>query len=172
MKTPEYIRCPRCELNYIHKKDKFCEVCKKEMQVGGGADFVDLDLDLCPICKTNYIQPDEIMCASCLAERNASGDIDDNNDWEDYIQRDEQEIDDANEEVGDMSSIKSYDDDDLLDSDLAMQDDEDDLDFAEDVDDDSEDDDESDSGEDDEFDDIDIDDYDEEDNEEDEDDDE
>ena len=69
MKKITYIRCPRCELNYIDKNDKFCSVCKQEMQVGGGNDVDELDLELCPICKTNYIQPDEIMCASCLAER-------------------------------------------------------------------------------------------------------
>ena len=30
----KYIKCPRCELNYIVKKDKFCEVCKQEMKAG------------------------------------------------------------------------------------------------------------------------------------------
>ena len=67
MKKPVYIRCPRCELNYIQKKDKFCPVCKAEMEAK--RDYIDdVDLELCPICKTNYIQPDEIMCASCLKE--------------------------------------------------------------------------------------------------------
>lgn len=32
MKKPVYIRCPRCELNYIQKKDKYCSVCKAEME--------------------------------------------------------------------------------------------------------------------------------------------
>ena len=31
MKKPVYIRCPRCELNYIEKKDKLCSVCKAEL---------------------------------------------------------------------------------------------------------------------------------------------
>ena len=61
MKKPVYIRCPRCELNYIQKKDKYCSVCKAEMEAK--RDYVDdIDLELCPICKTNYIQPDEIVC--------------------------------------------------------------------------------------------------------------
>ena len=27
-----YIKCPRCELNFILKKDKLCPVCKQEMR--------------------------------------------------------------------------------------------------------------------------------------------
>ena len=65
----QYIRCPRCELNYIFKKDKFCNVCKMEMKALGtlGAEE-NTDLEICPICKTNYIGPDEEMCASCARE--------------------------------------------------------------------------------------------------------
>lgn len=162
MKTSEYIRCPRCELNYIHKKDKFCEVCKQEMQVGGGEDISDLDLELCPICKTNYIQPDEVMCATCLAEHNSADSVnDDSEDWESYIQRDDEENDDANEEIGDMASIKTFgeDDDDVLDSDI--DDDEDDIDFSEDMDDEDKDNGKDDENKDeDDFDeDLDIDDF-------------
>ena len=58
-KVNEYIKCPRCELNYIIKKDKFCDVCKSEMKAGilEENDFDELEegLDLCPICKVNYI---------------------------------------------------------------------------------------------------------------------
>ena len=51
MKKPVYVRCPRCELNYIQKKDKYCSVCKSEMEAK--KDYVDdFDLELCPICKT------------------------------------------------------------------------------------------------------------------------
>ena len=49
-----YIRCPRCELNYIKKSDKYCDVCKKEMKLIK-SDESD-DLELCPICKVNFIQ--------------------------------------------------------------------------------------------------------------------
>ena len=67
MKKPVYIRCPRCELNYIQKKDKMCSVCKAELAAKD--DYIDdMDLELCPICKTNYIQSNEIMCANCLKE--------------------------------------------------------------------------------------------------------
>ena len=142
------------------------------MQVGGGEDYADLDLELCPICKTNYIQPDEIMCSNCLAEKNAAGDSDDHGEWEDYMQRDEEELDDANEEIGDMSSVKSYDDDDdLLDSDIDMNDDDDGLDFSDDLDEDENSDDDDEENDDDELDNFDLDEIDDADSYDDEDDD-
>ncbi len=127
MKKATYIRCPRCELNYILKKDKICSVCKQEMQVGGGA-FDELDLELCPICKTNYIQPDEVMCATCLSERANDSTLDlRDDDWNNYINRDDAEDlgDSQEDEIGDMSSVKGLDDDD--DDDIVEDDDFDDL---------------------------------------------
>ncbi len=154
MKKVTYIRCPRCELNYITKGEKFCSVCKQEMQVGGGDSVDDLDMELCPICKTNYIQPDELMCPTCYAERmnDPNYDGDEDKEWDDYINRDDQEEDygdSSDEELGDMASVKDLDDDldddlDLPDDDLDVisdDDDKDDLDddddeFADDLDDD------------------------------------
>ena len=86
------------------------------MQVGGG-DFVDeSELEVCPICKTNYIQPDEIMCASCYAERanDPNFDGEEDSEWNDYINRDEEDMiaDNPDEELGDMASVKDLDDDD------------------------------------------------------------
>ena len=44
----QYIKCPRCELNYIVKKDKFCEVCKQEMKAGslGMDEFDEFELSI------------------------------------------------------------------------------------------------------------------------------
>ena len=118
MKKVTYIRCPRCELNYIIKKDKFCSVCKQEMQVGGG-EIDELDLELCPICRTNYIQPDEVMCVSCLTERTNDPNYDENDDWSAYLTRDDDdELDGGqDEETGDMTTVSSLDgdDDDMVD---------------------------------------------------------
>lgn len=168
MKKVSYIRCPRCELNYITKEEKYCSVCKKEMQVGGG-DFVDeAELEICPICKTNYIQPDEIMCASCYAERanDPNFDGEEDSEWNQYINRDEEDMisDNPDEELGDMASVKDLDDDDDDyddfddDDDLGVvMDDEDMLD-----DDDDEDFDDLDDDDDDDYDDLDDDDDDDE----------
>ena len=121
-KKPVYIRCPRCELNFILKKDKLCSVCKAEL-TSKGEDYIDdLDLELCPICKTNYIQADEVMCASCMKERaldsELHGDVDHSDDWDAYINRDDDEYIAPDEETGDMAVVSSLDDDDdLLDAD-------------------------------------------------------
>ena len=109
-----YIRCPRCELNYCLKKEKICSVCKAEMERDKDTLVDELDLELCPICKTNYIRPDEIMCASCLKERaeNADDINAQDDEWEEYINRDE-DMNDFNsddEETGDMASITDFDD--------------------------------------------------------------
>lgn len=172
MKKPVYIRCPRCELNYIEKKDKLCSVCKAELSSKKDEFLGDLDLELCPICKTNYIQPDEIMCSTCLKEHQGeAGDI--NTDWDEYLNRDEDEIVYDDEETGDMASVTEIGDvdDDILDDDLDtgigfddklddddsldLDDDEDlDEDFDEDLDDDLEDDEDLDLNDDDEDDDF------------------
>lgn len=166
MKKPVYIRCPRCEINFIQKKDKYCSVCKAEMEAK--KDYVDdLDLELCPICKINYIQPDEIMCASCLKEHpNEDGEL--SSDWDDYMVRDDEEdIVTAEDETGEMASVTDITKSSLLDDDEIAPDIDfpDDMPFGEDFDedDDFEDDDEDDEDDEDELDDDD--DYDDDDDE-------
>ena len=154
MKKPVYIRCPRCELNYIEKKDKLCSVCKAELSAKKEDFLDDLDLELCPICKTNYIQPDEIMCSTCLKEHQSEdGEV--NDDWEDYLNRDEEEIVEEDEETGDMVTITDEHDDSVLDDE--------DIDSGIGFDDKIDDDDEDDEEEDEEFDDDDLDELDEDD---------
>ena len=104
MKKPVYVRCPRCELNYIQKKDKLCSVCKAELAAKD--DYIDdIDLELCPICKTNYIQSDEIMCAACLKEHQTEdGEL--SGDWEDYLTReDDEDTMTIEDETGDMATV-------------------------------------------------------------------
>ncbi len=146
MRTPTYIRCPRCELNYIVKRDKYCEVCKQEMKISSANTF-DLDeeaeMEICPICKANYIQEDEIMCASCAKEKALEDGLYNDNDndshWTDYLEDDNDSILD-NEELGEMVSITDGEDDDE-----GVDDDDDDDDFdLDDLDDDDFDDDDDD----------------------------
>lgn len=173
MRKPVYIRCPRCELNYIEKKDKLCSVCKAELSAKKDEFVGDLDLELCPICKTNYIQPDEIMCSTCLKDHQ-SEDADNGNDWEDYLARDDDEIVYDDEETGDMASVTDLDDEILDDDDLdtgigfddRIDDEDDDLDADFDDEDNELDDDDLDLDDDD----IDLDDDDEDDDDEDDDD--
>lgn len=99
----QYIKCPRCELNYILKKDKFCDVCKSEMKAGilkendmDELEFLEEGMELCPMCKVNYINPGERMCITCQEEQ--VGDIkDDEPDWRGFVDKaddnDDEEID-------------------------------------------------------------------------------
>ena len=159
-----YIRCPRCELNYILKKDKLCNVCKLEMKaLGSLAAEENLDLELCPICKINYIGPDEVMCPSCMKERNFNPDSEEGaEDWEAYVNRDENDDFEApDEETGEMASVKDLDDDDDFDDDDLVFSDDDGFDEDEEDDKDSYDDDDFDDFDDDDDDDFDDDDFDE-----------
>ena len=157
MKPTDYIRCPRCELNYIQRKDKYCSVCQAEMNADPNA-YDDLDMETCPICKTNFIRPDEIMCSQCAKERSLNGDntIDIEDDWETYVEGEEDENSSLEEETGDMASVTDLDSDDDLDLDsdeLSEIDEEFDMDEEE-------------QDEDDEFSDDDLDDYDDDDDDE------
>lgn len=138
---PVYIRCPRCELNYIKKGEKLCSVCKSELD--GTSELDELDLEYCPVCKTNYIQPDEIMCATCAKERsldtNFHGDEYENDEWDEYINAKDT---DGYEEEDDEEFTQVHDADDDDDSDEEIEDEE--LDFEDEDDFDDEDEDEED----------------------------
>ncbi len=137
-----YIRCPRCELNFILKKDKFCNVCKKEMKALGsmGSDE-DLDLELCPVCKVNYINPNEDMCAVCAKEKALSEEDDEkdpSSNWESYTTPEDDDAGYSDDETSDMVSITSLGDDALeADDDMPLtledEDDEEEDDFDEDA---------------------------------------
>lgn len=124
MKNQTYIRCPRCELNYILKKDKFCNVCKQEMKALGTLGAEDnMDMELCPICKVNYINPDEGICFACAKEReNEDGEVKFNNDadWNNYASNEDEDINFDDEETGDMASITTLDDTPLGDDDMDL----------------------------------------------------
>lgn len=131
MKNPVYIRCPRCELNYIQKRDKYCNVCKMEMKAIGSMGIDEnLDLELCPVCKVNYINPDEDMCVACAKEKALEeglvNDVDNESDW-DIIGNDDG-IYSEEEETGDMVSITDLDDSPFDNEDtlaIGLEDDED-----------------------------------------------
>lgn len=59
----KYIKCPRCELNYIDsEKQEYCDVCLAELQ-GSKLKFADIDEDdrsrkdgTRPVCGVNYMR--------------------------------------------------------------------------------------------------------------------
>lgn len=168
VKKPVYMLCPRCEINYIQKKDKFCDVCKREMKPGALEDVEivedDFDLELCPVCKINYITDGENMCQSCM-EKTMEDENDENVNWREFLDKadddeddddilpivDEDDIDPAldNEFAKDLSEDEDFKDDleeeeddeeiDALDDDFDL-DDLDDIDLDDDEEEDDDDD--------------------------------
>jgi len=73
MANTNYIKCPRCDLNFIQKRDKLCPVCKQEMQALS-TNYADegSNMGMCPICKVNYITDEENVCNTCMVESDLS----------------------------------------------------------------------------------------------------
>ena len=125
---PRYIKCPRCELNYILSNQDYCEVCKQEMKAGY-QDEEELNDELmmeegaiCPICKVNYITDEaKGMCDSCYEENSTITDNDDNVDWRSFVNKDTSEDDEL-----DLLPVEN---DDEIDEELGNT-------FAKDLDDD------------------------------------
>ncbi len=117
-----YIKCPRCELNYILKKDKFCNVCKKEMKaLGSTGSEEDLDLELCPVCKVNFINLNEDMCAVCAKEKSLSEDTGEHDEnWTTYTTPEDDDAGYSDEEGSDMVSITTLDDPLESDDDIPL----------------------------------------------------
>lgn len=109
---PVYVLCPRCEINYIDKKEKYCAVCKAEMGMGDPSillpDEEDEEVDrVCPVCHINLLGEDEDICFECRKERDdqekqsseISEDEDNPSDWEPFGDEDEEEIPDGMQEM-------------------------------------------------------------------------
>ena len=109
----DYIKCPRCELNYIHKDDGYCDVCKAELKLGPQLVFaVDEDdeetMELCPVCKQVYIKAGEEMCAKCLEEesfKNDQIDMDKDEEWKNYLDDNEETDDLEDDEMQSLDEI-------------------------------------------------------------------
>lgn len=96
-----YIKCSRCELNYILAEEELCDVCKAELGLNTTITLLDDILEeedhvhLCPVCKTNTIGADEDMCESCQIARDAElAHSDDSDEWRTYIEDDAEDLED------------------------------------------------------------------------------
>ncbi len=113
----KYMKCPRCELNYIDaEKQEYCDVCLKELK-GLPSDFDDLDTDdeellteRCPICGENMMRAGDKMCEECRKkaeyETEEEPDPDEDDEWREYL--DDADDDDLAEEVGEID--ETFDD--------------------------------------------------------------
>ncbi len=140
----KYVKCPRCELNYIdEEKQEYCDVCLAELH-GDKLQFADLDeeeleeLDgeleqeeLCPVCGVNTLRYGEKLCESCKQkaseyETEEDIDIEKDEEWKNYLDEDDGDLtvddDTLQEELdaeldGEEEEEESFDDD-FFDEDL------------------------------------------------------
>ncbi len=98
-----YVKCPRCELNYIDAdKQEYCDICLAELK-GGRFDCVELadeeeeDMELCPICGENMMRVGEKMCDECKKktayEEESEVDPEKDEGWRDFIDDETEEVD-------------------------------------------------------------------------------
>lgn len=108
-----YIKCPRCELNYIDgEKQSYCDVCLKEMK-GLRTDADELEEDeeeelpteLCPVCGENMMRVGEKMCEECRKKaelEEEEPDPEEDDEWRNYLDDDEDE--DLGAEIGEIDA--------------------------------------------------------------------
>ncbi len=138
----EYVKCPRCDLNYMLKGEEYCDVCKAELKKGPTLIFaIDDDddgelLEICPVCHQRNIKPGESMCSRCAEEKEyleSREDLDDES-WKEYLDDD----DDEEEEDEEMLSLNKlaeeegeFDDEEEEDEEIETNNDDDDFDIVE-----------------------------------------
>lgn len=104
-----YIKCPRCELNYIDgEKQAYCDVCLKEMKgLKTDADELEeeeeseLPTELCPICGENMMRAGEKMCEECRKKseiEEEEPDPEEDDEWRNYLD----DTDDADADIGEI----------------------------------------------------------------------
>lgn len=160
----KYVKCPRCELNYIDsERQEYCDVCIAELK-GKKLQFADLDeedfeeLDaelggeeICPICGVNHVPVGEKMCESCKAQQEYEEDdvdIENDEEWKNYLEEDDSDLTVDEELQEEIEEEFSHDDEEEYDYDND-EDDFDDVDSLSDLEDDEFDDDEDDEDDDD-----------------------
>lgn len=160
----KYVKCPRCELNYIDsERQEYCDVCIAELK-GKKLQFADLDeedfeeLDaelggeeICPICGVNHVPVGEKMCESCKAQQEYEEDdvdIENDEEWKNYLEEDDSDLTVDEELQEEIEEEFSHDDEEEYDYDND-DDDFDDVDSLSDLEDDEFDDDDDDEDDDD-----------------------
>ena len=160
----KYVKCPRCDLNYMDSRQEYCDFCKAELGMKSNLVIEDEDEDvgldeeltkLCPICKRVYIGIDEDMCDACAAAKGEDAIDENDEEWRNYMDDDpdeyvEEKIEIPLDELQDEEEEEEEEEEEVA----PVDDFEDDFDYSGDPDDYDEDDD-------DDYDDDDDDDYDE-----------
>ncbi len=132
----KYIKCPRCDLNYMSAEEKYCDVCKAELKLDSPIKFVALEDDepeqvLCPICKRNYMDYGESMCRECKEESNeklmlepdTDVDPDSDEEWRNFLDEDEKDAisNKGDEETISLSQLEEEEAKELFDDDTEEE---------------------------------------------------
>ncbi len=59
-----FVKCPKCELNYMDENDKECKVCYREIH---GTDMPE-ETELCTICNEAPVMAGKDVCHFCYKE--------------------------------------------------------------------------------------------------------
>ncbi len=121
---PKYIKCPRCELNYILETEKLCPVCQAELKLSKDNSLSE-DMELCPICGQNFVSYDQPMCEECAKKRSLDDIVDEDDDGQDYEREASDEFNDIDSPADDDVEIVPFsalDDDDDEDDDDENED--------------------------------------------------
>ena len=108
-----FIKCPRCELNYIKEEEQYCSVCKREMK----GEAHDDPFELCSICNENPVMPGKDVCLMCYKEMTQQQGLRDdsmdetettevNIDMEDVSEMEEIELEGLPEDIGEQISLE------------------------------------------------------------------
>ncbi len=135
-----YMKCPRCELNYIDaEKQEYCDVCLKEMKgIPTDADEIeeseeDMPTELCPVCGENMMRAGEKMCDECKKKaeyEEEEPDPEEDDEWREYLDDDtDAELD---QEIGEIDETfdEEFDDEQEAEDEEYEGDDEEDLDYV------------------------------------------
>ena len=71
-----FVKCPRCELNYITESERYCKICLREMK----GSHVEDEMEMCSVCNEAPALPGHDVCLSCLKEMNGAGSEDNGED--------------------------------------------------------------------------------------------
>lgn len=100
-----FVKCPRCELNYITESERYCKICLREMKGDAPQD----EVELCSVCNEAPALPGRDMCLFCLKEMNGQNAAADG-------QESEGTVDTA--AIGTMEDVSAMDEIPEIDSDI------------------------------------------------------
>lgn len=67
---PKFVKCPRCEINYMLDDQEYCEICQEELRgISHNEVLEEVDeAEICPRCRINFLNEGEKVCEACAAE--------------------------------------------------------------------------------------------------------